>query len=940
MKDQLLNRIHDHTATIAIIGLGYVGLPLAVAFAEKGFPVVGIDVDPRKVDALNRGESYVQDVPSARLAGVRGQWAGISRPGSGGRGREADSENRPPRGTLIATTDYSVLDWCDAAIICVPTPLNKTRDPDVRFLIAAGESVAQHIHPGMLVVLESTTYPGTTEELLLPMLEKGIADWSGQNPKSEIRNPKSVGQDFFLAFSPERIDPGRADYTVENTPKVVGGVTPACQEVAVALYGETIERVVPVSSTQAAEMVKLLENTFRAVNIALVNETAIMCDKLGIDVWEVIEAAATKPYGFMKFTPGPGVGGHCLDGQETIRYRWGPENGVITLETLYQRARARSPRTFDHLGGSFVAPTGLEVLSVDPATGEQAWERVTYLFEREYTGTVVDVVTADNRRLTVTDRHPMLVHTAEGLAVREAVALGAGDLLPLVHGPAAASAEGELPRIRVIDLLPADLARHVRVRHPQGWEHARAALQPLIGEKTRDAIRHNSLSLSVWRQLPDELRGDPRDLILLTGRGPSHSAFPAEVVVDEGFARLLGYYLAEGCISEWDGRPRLRFTFNRAKADYLADVRTLSGRLGVRISEYNDPVWQTTTLKAAGWLLPWLLRDVLKTGVDSHTMRVPDQLMAAPAPLRGELLKGLFRGDGDVYVRGGARLYHKDGRDYVHQDNAGQVGYFTSSPELFEQMTFLLQELGFTPARKARKPQLRFYASSDLERLEGWFLGEKAARLAHLRTEKRRCVSSRRPRAEASYALAQVKQVIAREDQTRVYSVEVAGTHTFAATSGIYVHNCIPLDPHYLSWKLKTLNYNARFIQLAGEINTEMPKYWVDKVQAALNEAGKPVKGSVVLVLGVAYKKDIDDVRESPALDVIELLRQRGADVRYHDPYVPVVAHNSYELRGEPDLDAALAAADCVVVVTDHASYDWGAIRRLARLIVDTRHAI
>lgn len=425
---------------VAIIGLGYVGLPLAVAFAEKGFPVVGIDVDRRKVDAINRGESYVQDIPSERLAPLADGRAATDA-ASGGL-------PAPVGGRIVATTDYAALEHCDASIICVPTPLNKTRDPDVRYVIAAGESVARHLHPGMLVVLESTTYPGTTEELLLPMLCKALG-----------AERCAVGQQFFLAFSPERIDPGRKDWTVENTPKVVGGVTPACCEVASALYGAIIERIVPVSSTQTAEMVKLLENTFRAVNIALVNEIAIMCDKLGIDVWEVIEAAATKPYGFMKFTPGPGVGGHC-----------------------------------------------------------------------------------------------------------------------------------------------------------------------------------------------------------------------------------------------------------------------------------------------------------------------------------------------------------------------------------------------------------------------------------------------------------------------------------------------IPLDPHYLAWKLKTLNYNARFIQLAGEINSEMPRYWVNKVQDALNDAGKAIKGSRVLVLGVAYKKDIDDVRESPALDIIELLRQKGADVRYHDPYVPAISHNGFELAGEADLEAALDAADCVLIVTDHSSYDWPTVLGRARLVVDSRH--
>jgi len=468
MKTHLLTKINDHSATVAIIGLGYVGLPLAVAFAESGFPVVGIDVDSSKVDAINQGRSYISDIPSERLARVTGSG---ERAESGERGAgSASSPNLPlyqstnlPLPRLTATTDYSILAGCDVAIICVPTPLNKTRDPDVRFLIAAGESVARYIHPGMLVVLESTTYPGTTEELLRPMLEAGLSEqWSvNSEQKAERSQSPQVGVDFFLAFSPERIDPGRTDWTVENTPKVVGGMTPACLEVATALYQQAVDRVVPVSSPAAAEMTKLLENTFRAVNIALVNEVAIMCDKLGIDVWEVIDAAATKPYGFMKFTPGPGVGGHC-----------------------------------------------------------------------------------------------------------------------------------------------------------------------------------------------------------------------------------------------------------------------------------------------------------------------------------------------------------------------------------------------------------------------------------------------------------------------------------------------IPLDPHYLSWKLKTLNYNARFIQLAGEINSDMPRYWVEKVVDALNEAGKPLKGSNVLVLGVAYKKDIDDVRESPALDIIELLRQKGADVRYHDPYVAQFAHNGHGLRSETDLEPALHAADCVVIVTDHSVYDWRHVSQTAAALVDTRNVV
>ncbi len=419
---KLARKIRQRTARISVWGLGSVGLQVAVAFANRGFQVFGIDIDQAKVAEINGGKSPQQDIPSTLLNSLL--------------------ETR----RLSATTDYSVCAQAEVAIVCVPTPLNKTRDPNVTFVVDAFRQIAEQLHPGMLICLESTTYPGTTEELVLPILEATGA---------------RVGRDFFLAFSPERIDPGRVDYALENTPKVVGGTTPACLRVACRLYETVIDRTVPVSSTQCAEMVKLLENTFRSVNIALVNEVTIMCDKLGLDVREVVEAAATKPYGFMKFLPGPGVGGHC-----------------------------------------------------------------------------------------------------------------------------------------------------------------------------------------------------------------------------------------------------------------------------------------------------------------------------------------------------------------------------------------------------------------------------------------------------------------------------------------------IPLDPNYLAWKLKTLNYNARFIQLAGEINSDMPRYWSDKIQDRLNQAGKSVKGSRVLVLGIAYKKDTSDVRESPALDILALLKTKGAEVSYHDPHVPSVCHNGHSFASITDLKAAIRESDCVAVLTDHSSYRWGELLPLAKAVVDTRNVV
>jgi UDP-N-acetyl-D-glucosamine dehydrogenase len=270
---QLSEKISNKTAKVGIIGLGYVGLPLAVEFAKAGFSVTGIDLIEPKVDRINAGESYIQDVSQEDVASLVAE------------------------GKLRATSDFSVVAELDTINICVPTPLRKTKDPDMSFIVSACQEIAKFVHPGMLTILESTTYPGTTDELVLPML---------------TASGLKVGEDLFLCFSPERVDPGNPKFQTRNIPKVVGGVTPACTQLGALFYAQALENVVPVSSTQVAEMVKLLENTFRMINIGLVNELAMMCERMSINIWEVIDAAATKPFGFMPFYPGPGLGGHCI----------------------------------------------------------------------------------------------------------------------------------------------------------------------------------------------------------------------------------------------------------------------------------------------------------------------------------------------------------------------------------------------------------------------------------------------------------------------------------------------------------------------------------------------------------------------------------------------------------------------------------------------------
>jgi UDP-N-acetyl-D-glucosamine dehydrogenase len=271
---QLMEKFEKKTALRGVLGMGYVGLPFSTVFAEAGFQVTSIDPIPEKMDKLNKGESYIMDVPTEQV------------------------KRLVEAGKLKGTSDYSVLKEIDAVAICVPTPLRNTGDPDLSFIINATEGLAPYVHAGMVVVLESSTYPGTTRELVLPALTE----------KSGL----VAGENLFIAFSPERVDPGREDWTTKNTPKVIGGITAKCSEVSAAWYAQALDTVVPVTSTEVAEMAKLLENTFRMINIGFVNELALMCDRLGVDVWEVINAAATKPFGFMKFLPGPGLGGHCI----------------------------------------------------------------------------------------------------------------------------------------------------------------------------------------------------------------------------------------------------------------------------------------------------------------------------------------------------------------------------------------------------------------------------------------------------------------------------------------------------------------------------------------------------------------------------------------------------------------------------------------------------
>jgi UDP-N-acetyl-D-mannosaminuronate dehydrogenase/intein/homing endonuclease len=902
LAQELQARIEARTARVLVVGLGYVGLPLAETFAAQGYPVLGFDIDAEKVRRLNRGESYIGHICPERV------------------------EELVASGRFEATCDPARFREADAIIICVPTPLTEAREPDLSYIESTGRTVREFLRAGQLVVLESTTYPGTTEDLLKPILEEsGLV----------------CGRDFFLAYSPEREDPGNRDYATRNIPKVVGGFDEASRALAVALYEPAVEGVVPVSGTRVAEACKILENTYRAVNIALVNELKCVFDAMGIDVWEVIEAAKTKPFGFQPFYPGPGLGGHCLAGGEVVCVRDAAGTHVVRFEELFQRFASRARVRKD--GVEFVEVEGYEALSLDTETGETCFAPVTHLFRRPSRTHLVRLRLRGNRWLTVTDGHPMLVHDGEAIVERRVGDLQPGDdIVVSTAWPECAAWDG------TVDLL--DVAvRHglekVRVMPRAGrWQDHDEIIRPALRGSpiaAKDVYRHNTLPLEVYLRLEREGASPYRreELWLTTGKGRSWNQVPAVIEIDEDAARLIGYYLSEGCITD-DGALRTRFCFGGHEGNLIAETSSILRRLGFRHSVHRLRTCDTVHIKVSSALLALLLRDELGCGVRSEDAAIPARLLGAPEPIRRALLSGLLRGDGDVDFQSQPRSYKKRGREYRHRFHAATVGYFTSSPLLFQQATLLLQGLGYVPTFHRRKPHIRL-CGSQVEDMEPLLVGAKRANVVGYREGRTRTVAPRSYTRHGDYVTVELKEKEAI-DPAPVYSMEIEGTHTFITSYGIAVHNCIPIDPFYLTWAARKYGVNTRFIELAGEVNTAMPQHVVSRVAEALNEDGKPVKGSRVCVLGVAYKKDVDDPRESPAFAILELLRRRGARVSYNDPHVPTLPrmrHHTIRLDSEPLTPEFLAEQDCVVIVTDHSAYDIEEIVRHSALVVDTRNA-
>ncbi len=884
--------IKEKKAGVAIVGLGYVGLPTAIAIAEAGFEVVGVDVNEQRVKQLNNGRSFIAEIPNEAIKNISKKFS--------------------------ATTKWSEIKKCRVVIIAVPTPLTKNKTPDTSFIENATRNIAPHLSPESLVILESTTYPGTTEELVKSLLPK-----------------------CYLAFAPERIDPGNKNFKFREVPKVVGGIDQKSTELACLFYSNLINKVVPVQNARTAEMTKLLENIFRLVNISMVNELKLLADRMDIDFWEVIEAAKTKPLGFYPFYPGPGVGGHCFEENQRVIVDNGLELQSLTVKEIYRNTVTKTIRSLSQVfnqNSTTITKAKPRLNLACPQTPLKVAlpenQKILLVSSRD-TDRVINIFCHYNYQLRLTDKHPVFVfdQPTNQIKLKFADNIVAGDFLVMPK---------KIPNEK--QSLIFDLIDIVRKGYPNLLHKLR--IKPCHGNLSKfkflkkDYRKGNYLPLIDFLKIEEKLRLKRADLLLGGGRGPSANYIPAVITIDQDWARLIGYYLSEGCLTDDKKTLRLRWTFHSKEHEYINDLERILKNKGVRFSSYQDKQWQSFHIKVSSRTLGLFFRDVLRTGTNCYEMRIPRSLFFSTPKIRQEILSGILRGDGGVYMPPKKHRYFKNDRYYIRQNNAVEISYFTSSTTLFEQVQIILHENGVIPYIEKRVGLITIRGQENAKKLINFFDGEKRRLIAYYLSLIKKKNDFHLTKEVDDYLFIKVKEVKGCYAPQVVYSLEVDKTNTLLTTGGILVHNCIPLDPFYLSWKARELGFFARFIELAGEINELMPHHIVTKIIGALNRKRKSLNGSKILVLGVAYKKDIDDPRESPALEIIKILMHKKAIVIYNDPHIPQIVLDGEKIYSSPLTPDLLKRVDCVAITTDHSAYDYKLISRKAKLIVDTRNAI
>ena len=702
-----------------------------------------------------------------------------------------------------------------------------------------------------------------------------------------------------------------------------------------------MSKVVPVSSSRVAETVKLLENTFRIVNIGLIDELAMMAHKMGIDIWEVIEAAKTKPFGFMPFYPGPGVGGHCISAREFI---WIKDNNGLTISKigdLFDRFKLDvnlQKRT--RQGIEFIRPHGLQTLSLDDRDKTVKFQNVKLLTRRKYEGKSYNIVTRDGRKITATSRHPFFVVNGR-LGVKFAEDIASGDRLVIASRIPRKPGHG-ITKIDLINELEAKLLDlPIRIK-PIGfsWKDYHGILRPILrkaGPYYCDFFRQNYIPFKYFIKAEKSgFKIDHKNLLLCTGRGPSRVEINPVININEDFCRLIGYYLSEGCLTE-DGSLRIRFSFDRDETECISDVKNIITNLGLKYSVYHSRIFHTACIKVSSRIFGYLIRNVLKCGVNSYNMNIPALLFNLPDNYLKQILTGLLRGDGGVCYSRRKKSYVRHGRHYRHWHMVATANYFSSSQVLFQQVVVLLQHFGIVPTFKnKREGFLNIAGYTQLKNVREFFNGGKLERLNKCVENSKKIIPNRtfgRLGEVIAVRVAETKEVKCNY----VYSMEVEKTNSFITSYGIAVHNCIPKDPLYLYWKAKNYGFKSRFIKLASDITKAMPAYIVNRIGDILSGRNIDLNKSNILIIGVTYKKDVKDLRKSPAIDIIDILQKAAGKVFYYDPLIPYLKFNHINLKSIGLKNDTLAKFDCVIIATDHSCIDYGFILKNSKLIFDTR---
>ena len=901
----------DRKVTICTIGLGRIGLPTAAMFAASGANVIGVDINAEVVMNVNEGKCKFVDEP----------------------GLGAILEEPVRKGNLKATTDFSAaISVADFIIVCVPTPVDHTKTPDYSAVVSACKVIGKHLQAGSVVIIESTVGPGTVENLVRPILES----------ESSMR----AGSEFGLASCPERSDPGNIISNMKTVPRVIGAINQHCLDMVADLYETLLNiKVYKVSDPKTANAVKLTENLFRDVNIALSNEFALVYEKLGIDTLEVIRACATK-YNFMPHYPGVGVGGPCVIGDEFVFLL---DNSGLKVTRIGEYANGiLSPKESRILkdGKTIILypKEPLMALSFDGTTS--VFKKVEWLSIRPYRGRLANISLTTGRELRATEDHTMIVRSPGGsFENTPANSLMKGDEIPLLMGY-----QSPYSDVQDIDLITELVSSskidvsEVKVK-PVSWaiqknKILKKELQRLgiPRNSLHEFNRHNYLPLEVLLRLEKdtEAKLDHRNLSLYTGRGSSTLA-PAVMMMDEDFWRFVGYYLSEGCIyrDRASDKVRIKVSFGTHETDLVNDCRSLLRKWNIKWIEHVGK--GSRSLIISSRIFSFLFENLLECGTSSYSKKIPKQAYFSSEKNIASLLFGLFRGDGWV----------------ERSKHSGTIatGYATVSPELFQGALLLLAKLELIPSckkiygKKSKTPTLALTIQhvNDLRSFEeiiGDPHGQHNALLSYSKMVKKSPVLTK----YGGYATATVEEVAFEDYDGPVYNLEIEDTHNFVTSCGIITHNCLPSNSYYLISEGVKAGHIPSLVRMAREINDRMPEHVVTLVSEALNEVGKTIRGSKIAILGVTYKPAIKDVQLAPMESVCNSLSRSGGMLDIYDPMFAGETVFGYSVRRS--LAQAVNGADCIVIGTAHNEFQHLDLKLLSQLVespsalVDARNVI